>query len=193
MTKSRIEAFSDGVIAIIITIMVLEIKIPHGPEWQDLQPLVPVFFSYLMSFIFVGIYWGNHHHLLHTMHQINSSIIWTNMMLLFFLSLIPFSTGWMGEHHFSHIPVTVYAINLLCCAISYYLLQSCIMATSSHHPELRDALTRQKKKGIISLCTYMISIPCAYFAPWIAAVLFILLSIVWLIPDRNIEAALKKL
>src|SRR5437667_10122327 len=127
MTKSRLEAFSDGVLAIIITIMVLELKIPHGSELKDLAPVVNVFISYLLSFVFIGIYWGNHHHLLHTVHHVNSNIIWSNMHLLFWLSLVPFTTGWMGENHFDELPVAIYAINLLLCGIAYYILQKTIM------------------------------------------------------------------
>ena len=123
MNKSRLEAFSDGVLAIIITIMVLELKVPHEVSWAALQPLLPVFISYLLSFIYIGIYWGNHHHLLHTVHHVNSKIIWSNLGLLFFLSLIPFSTGWMGENHFDKLPVALYAVNLLLSGISYYVLQ----------------------------------------------------------------------
>src|SRR5437762_1979597 len=128
MNKTRLEAFSDGVLAIIITIMVLELRIPHGAELKDLAPLCPVFVSYLMSFVFIGIYWGNHHHLLHTVHQVTSKIIWSNLHLLFWLSLIPFTTGWMGENNFDNMPVALYSANLLCCGIAYYILQQIISA-----------------------------------------------------------------
>ncbi|MBK7096672.1 MAG: DUF1211 domain-containing protein [Saprospiraceae bacterium] len=192
MTKTRIEAFSDGVIAIIITIMVLELKIPHGSELADLFELWPVFISYVLSFAFVGIYWANHHHLLHTVRQINSRLIWANLTLLFFLSIIPFTTGWMGENHFENIPVAVYALNLLMSAVSYFILQQVIMADMGHSNSMIDALNKQKQKGIISLMLYVIAIPCALFYPVISAVLFAIVSILWVIPDKNIEKALKE-
>lgn len=192
MTKTRIEAFSDGVIAIIITIMVLELKIPHGSELADLFELWPVFISYVLSFAFVGIYWANHHHLLHTVRQINSRLIWANLTLLFFLSIIPFTTGWMGENHFENIPVAVYALNLLMSAVSYFILQQVIMADMGHSNSMIDALNKQKQKGIISLMLYILAIPCALFYPVISAVLFAIVSILWVIPDKNIEKALKE-
>ena len=192
MTKTRIEAFSDGVIAIIITIMVLELKIPHGSTLADLFELWPVFISYVLSFAFVGIYWANHHHLLHTVRQINSRLIWANLTLLFFLSIIPFTTGWMGENHFENIPVAVYALNLLLCAISFFILQQVIMADIGHSNSMIDALNKQKQKGIISLMLYVLAIPCALFYPVISAVLFAIVSILWVIPDKNIEKALKE-
>lgn len=192
MTKTRIEAFSDGVIAIIITIMVLELKIPHGSTLADLFELWPVFISYVLSFAFVGIYWANHHHLLHTVRQINSRLIWANLTLLFFLSIIPFTTGWMGENHFENIPVAVYALNLLMSAVSYFILQQVIMADMGHSNSMIDALNKQKQKGIISLLLYVLAIPCALFYPVISAVLFAIVSILWVIPDKNIEKALKE-
>ena len=192
MTKSRLEAFSDGVIAIIITIMVLELKIPHESDLAALAGLLPVFVSYILSFVFVGIYWGNHHHLLHTLHQVNSKIIWANMSLLFALSLIPFSTGWMGENHFDNLPVAVYAINLLLCAITYFILQTSIMSAHSHSTKLIEALKKQEKKGIFSLVVYTISIPCAFFYPIISALLIVFISVIWIIPDPNIEQALRE-
>ncbi len=192
MTKTRIEAFSDGVIAIIITIMVLELKIPHGYELTDLFDLWPVFISYVLSFAFVGIYWANHHHLLHTVRQINSRLIWANLTLLFFLSIIPFTTGWMGENHFENIPVAVYALNLLMSAVSYFILQQVIMADMGHSNSMIDALNKQKQKGIISLMLYILAIPCALIYPVISAVLFAVVSVLWVIPDKNIEKALKE-
>lgn len=193
MTKTRLEAFSDGVIAIIITIMVLELKIPHGDSsFKALVELSPVFISYILSFVFVGIYWGNHHHLLHTVHHVNSKIIWANMGLLFFLSLIPFTTGWMGENSFDKLPVALYAVNLLFCGISYFILQMAIMSHYTHSSKLIEALKKQEKKGITSLILYFASIPCAFFYPLISALLFIAVSVMWIIPDKNIEAALKE-
>lgn len=191
MTKSRLEAFSDGVIAIIITIMVLELKIPHEATLQALWGLAPVFVSYVLSFVYVGIYWGNHHHLLHTAHHVNSKLIWSNMGLLFFLSLIPFTTGWMGENHFDKIPVAAYAVNLLCCAVAFYILQISITSDLKQRTRLTEALKKQEKKGIISLVIYTVAIPCALFFPLVSALLFVLTAIMWVIPDKNIEHALR--
>jgi len=190
MTKSRLEAFSDGVLAIIITIMVLELKIPHEASFSALAGLLPIFVSYVLSFVFVGIYWGNHHHLLHTVHHVNSKIIWANMALLFSLSLIPFSTGWMGHNHFDKLPVALYAANLLLCAITYYILQKVIMSHHTHSTKLIEALEKQDKKGIISLVIYIVSIPCAFYYPVASAVLFVLVAIMWISPDKRIEKAL---
>ena len=191
MTKSRLEAFSDGVLAIIITIMVLELKIPHSPELSSLAPLLPVFLSYLLSFVFIAIYWGNHHHLLHTIHHVNSRIIWSNMNLLFWISLIPFSTGWMGENHFEQLPVALYAVNLLLCAIAYYTLQMTIMKHHTLPEKLVSALKKQEKKGYTSLFLYIVSIPTAFVNPLISEIIFIVVAIMWIIPDRNIERALR--
>jgi uncharacterized membrane protein len=191
MPKSRLEAFSDGVLAIIITIMVLELKIPHEATFSALAALLPTFVSYLLSFVFVGIYWGNHHHLLHTVHHVNSKIIWANMGLLFFLSLIPFSTGWMGENHFAGLPVAAYAVNLLLCAIAYYILGKVIMLHYTQTTRLTEALQKQEKKGIISLVIYLISILCAIYYPLISYLLFVLVAVIWVIPDKNIEEAVR--
>ncbi len=191
MTKSRLEAFSDGVIAIIITIMVLELKIPHEATLHALWELAPVFVSYVLSFVYVGIYWGNHHHLLHTAHHVNSKLIWSNMGLLFFLSLIPFTTGWMGENHFDKIPVAAYAVNLLCCAVAFYILQIGITSYLKQRTRLTEALKKQEKKGILSLVIYMVAVPCALFFPLVSALLFVLTAIMWVIPDKNIELALR--
>jgi uncharacterized membrane protein len=192
MTKSRLEAFSDGVLAIVITIMVLEMKIPHGSALQDLKPLFPVFISYVISFAFIAVYWGNHHHLLHSAHRVNSRIIWSNMLLLFFLSLIPFSSGWMGENHFEKVPVALYAFNLLLCAIAYYLLQNAILMDLPESNLLVQALKKQKKKGILSVSVYLLAIPIAFFSPIISSILFVGISVIWIIPDRNIEKALRE-
>jgi uncharacterized membrane protein len=193
MTKSRLEAFSDGVLAIIITIMVLDLKIPHGSGLSELAELLPVFICYVMSFTFVGIYWGNHHHLMHTAHHVNSKIIWANLGLLFFLSLIPFSTGWMGENHFDELPVAVYAINLLLCAIAFYILQLVISSGLTHSTQLTEALKKQRVKANITLVINIAAIPCAFYYPIVSAVLFVVISILWIIPDKNIENALKDL
>ena len=192
MTKSRIEAFSDGVIAIIITIMVLELKIPHEATFEALGKLAPVFLSYIMSFVFVGIYWGNHHHLLHTVHHVTSGIIWSNMGLLFTLSMIPFTTGWMGENHFDNIPVSVYGMNLLLCAVAFYFLQLSIMKHHKHTTKLIEALKKQEKKGIISLFLYVVSVVAAFWFPVVSAIIFAGTAVWWVIPDKNIERALKE-
>ena len=191
MTKNRIEAFSDGVFAIIITIMVLEFKIPHTSSINELIELLPIFISYLMSFVYVGIYWANHHHLMHTAEKVTSAIIWSNMSLLFFLSLIPFTTGWMGENHFDSIPVVVYAVNLLLSGVAFYILQNVIMSGITNRTKLIEALEKQKVKGIASIIIYSIAIPCAFISTIISAILFILVSIMWVIPDKNVEKALE--
>ena len=192
MPKTRLEAFSDGVIAIIITIMVLELKIPHEATLSALASLLPIFISYLLSFIFVGIYWGNHHHLLHTIHHVNSKIIWANMGLLFFLSLVPFSTGWMGENDFARLTIEVYAVNMLLCGFAYNILQNVIMSQHRQSTKLIEALQKQQRKGIISLVIYLVSILCAIFYPLISYLLFVVVAIIWVIPDKNIEEALKE-
>jgi uncharacterized membrane protein len=191
MTKNRLEAFSDGVLAIIITIMVLELKIPHGDTLEDLQPLVNKFLSYVMSFVFIGIYWGNHHHLLHTVHHVNSKIIWANTHLLFWLSVIPFTTGWMGENHFGKMPVAVYGVNLLLCGFAFFILQKVIMSHYTHSTKLTEALKKQEKKGFLSTFMYALSIVCAFFYPFLSAVLIVGVAVLWLIPDKDIEKALK--
>jgi uncharacterized membrane protein len=190
MKRSRLEAFSDGLFSIIITIMVLEIKIPKDTSFNALLGLYPVFISYVMSFVFIGIYWGNHHHLLHTAHHINSKIIWANMALLFTLSLIPFSTGWMGENHFDKLPVAVYAINLLLCAINFFILQNVIISLHEHSTPLTEALKKQEKKGMVSLVSYSISVLFAFFFPIVSAILIAFVTIIWLIPNKEIENAL---
>ena len=192
MTKTRLEAFSDGVLAIIITIMVLELKIPHEVSFQVLIDMIPVATCYLLSFIFIGIYWGNHHHLLHTVRCVNSKIIWANMGLLFFLSLIPFSTGWMGENHFQEITVLIYSINLLFCGIAFTILQAVIMAHHTQSSKMIRALTKQGYKGVLSLVFYTLAIASALFYPIISGIFIVFTSIMWLIPDKNIEAALEE-
>jgi len=191
VNKTRLEAFSDGVVAIIITIMVLELKVPHESTWQALWNLLPVFTSYSLSFIYVAIYWVNHHHLLHTVKHVKSSIMWANFGLLFTLSLIPFTTGWMGVNHYSNIPMAVYAMNLLVCGIAYYILEKTIMNCYEHSTKLIKALKKQERKGIYSLILYIVSIPFAFISPIISSILFIAVAIMWIIPDKNIEEALK--
>lgn len=191
MNKSRLEAFSDGVLAIIITIMVLEIKVPEGTEWASLKPLIPVFLSYVLSFVFVGIYWGNHHHMLHTVKTVNSRIIWANMNLLFWLSLIPFATGWMGENHFATNTIIVYSILLFITGIGYTILQIAVEKTNPQPPRLAEAFAKSKTKGILSLVGYALAISFAYVNTIISSIFIVGVAIMWLVPDRNIERALQ--
>jgi uncharacterized membrane protein len=191
MGKTRLEAFSDGVIAIIITIMVLELKIPHGADLEALKPMIPVFISYVFSFVFVGIYWNNHHHTLHAVEKVNGKILWANMHLLFWLSLIPFVTNWMGENEFAARPVAVYGFVLLMCAVAYTML---VLALIDHHgaeSTLAKAIGSDVK-GKISLLFYVIAIPMAFFNNWIALGLYASVAIIWFIPDRRIENVLNE-
>lgn len=190
MEKTRLEAFSDGVLAIIITIMVLELKVPHSADWQVLCDMLPVLMGYILSFIFVGIYWVNHHHLLHLARHVNSGIMWANLNQLFWLSLIPFATGWMGENHFSTNTVVVYAILLELCGVAFSILQWTI--TRSHHIDgaLKHAVERLTRKGLISMVAYACAIGAAFYNTNISCVLFVLVAIMWLVPERSIEAAL---
>ena len=192
MNKNRLEAFSDGVIAIIITIMVLEIKTPHDTSWMALKEQLPVFFSYLLSFIYIGIYWGNHHHLIGVLSHVNAAIIWSNMNLLFWLSLIPFATGWMGENHFAQNTVVLYAILLLVCGFSFTILQICVERVMKNDPKLVAAFSRVMQKGIFSLVFYIMSIILAYYNTIFSAIIFCIVAIRWLIPDKNIEKAMSK-
>jgi len=187
VTKTRLEAFSDGVIAIIITIMVLELKVPHGTEWDSLRPLVPVFLTYVMSFVFVGIYWSNHHHMLHTVDRINGAILWANLHLLFWLSLTPFVTGWMGEHNFVPLPTAVYGVVQFACAMAYTLLQSAIIRLEGPHSKLAVAV-KKDVKGKLSAAMWFIAIPLAFVQTWIALGLYIAVACIWLVPDRRIES-----
>lgn len=186
--KTRLEAFSDGVIAIIITIMVLEIKVPHGVDLQALRPLLPVFLSYLLSFIYIGIFWINHHHLLYAAKQINARIMWTNLALLFWLSLIPFSTNWLGENHGSAWPTAVYGFILLMAGLSYLKLQTFIIDTQGRDSPLCKAIGNDLK-GRISLASYTLAILFAFINQWISDALFIMVALMWFIPDRRLETA----
>ena len=190
MGKGRLEAFSDGVLAIIITIMVLELKVPHGAEWQELQPLFPVFLSYALSFVYIGIYWNNHHHMLHTVKRVNGGILWANLHLLFWLSLIPFVTGWMGENHFSALPVSLYGVVLLLSSIAYLILQNRIISANGGINSLLAKAVKQDRKGKVSTLLYLIAIPLAFLLPWLAGMLYVVVAIIWLIPDRRIERLL---
>ena len=189
MSKGRLEAFSDGVLAIIITIMVLELKVPHGTEIADLQPLFPVFVSYLLSFVYIGIYWNNHHHMLHAASKVTGGILWANQHLLFWLSLVPFVTAWMGENHFAATPVALYGVVLFMAACAYFILAR---ALASHHgPESRIARAiGEDFKGKISVAIYAIAIILAFYLPAAAGALYALVAIMWLVPDRRIEKVL---
>jgi len=190
MQKTRLEAFSDGVIAIIITIMVLELKIPHGINLEALTPLLPNFLCYILSFIYIGIYWNNHHHLLHTVKQVSGGILWANLHLLFWLSLVPFVTGWMGENHFESMPVALYGFILLMAAISYYILQDQIKRKHGKDSVLAKALGGDLK-GKMSPVLYIISIPVAFYAPIISGLIYAAVAFMWLIPDKRIEKTLE--
>ncbi|HEX5624788.1 MAG TPA: TMEM175 family protein [Saprospiraceae bacterium] len=187
MNTTRLEAFSDGVLAIIITIMVLEMKVPHGAAWQDLQPLIPVFLSYALSFIYIGIYWGNHHHLMHSVTKVTSGILWANLNLLFWLSLIPFSTAWMGENHFAPNTLALYSVSMLLPAIAYYILQSIVMKNHLHPDAFNEAHRKQNIKGRISLAAYSLSILFAFYLPVITGIIIIGAALIWLVPDKNFE------
>jgi uncharacterized membrane protein len=186
MGKGRLEAFSDGVIAIIITIMVLEMKVPHGADLAALRPLVPIFLSYVLSFIYVGIYWNNHHHLLQAIRQVNGPILWANLHLLFWLSLFPFATGWMGENHFAALPVALYGLVLLLAAIAYFILARVLIRYHGQDSTLAIALGRDFK-GKLSIAVYGAAILLAFVNSLIASGLYILVAVMWLIPDRRIE------
>lgn len=186
MKKERLGAFSDGVLAIIITIMVLELKVPDGASFAALRPLLPVFLSYLLSFVYIAIYWNNHHHLFYVTEKVNGAILWANMHLLFWLSLVPFTTGWMGENHFAPAPTAVYGAVLLASAIAYWLLQRAILATQVKDSLLAAAVGRDLK-GKASPVIYLIAIVFAFVQPWIADGLYVLAALMWLIPDRRIE------
>jgi uncharacterized membrane protein len=186
MSKARMEAFSDAVLAIIITIMVLELKIPHGSDLTALGPLIPVFLSYGLSFLYLGIYWTNHHHMLYVTHGVNGTIMWANLHLLFWLSLVPFVTGWMGENHFAAVPTAVYGVILLLAAIAYLLLQHAILRQEGPDSTLAAAVGRDRK-GKISPLIYAIAILVALVQPWMAGALYVVAVLMWLIPDRRIE------
>ena len=189
MGKSRLEAFSDGVIAIIITIMVLELKVPHGEGISALVPLIPVFLSYVLSFVYVGIYWNNHHHMLHACHKVTGPMLWANLHLLFWLSLFPFVTGWMGENHFAAAPSAVYGVVLLMAAVAYWILQQLIIASQGRDSLLRKAVGSDWK-GKLSPLIYAIAIPVAFWSQWVSQGLYVLVALIWLVPDRRIENAL---
>lgn len=186
MEKNRLEAFSDGVLAIIITIMVLELKVPHGSDFASLQPLLPVFLSYVLSFIYVGIYWNNHHHLIKAARKVSGGMMWANMHLLFWLSLLPFATGWMGENHLNPLPTALYGGVLVMAAVAYYILQNLIVAEHGPDSKLAASIGRDFK-GKFSPIGYFIAIGISFYQPWIAAAIYVTVALMWLIPDRRIE------
>lgn len=190
MRTNRLEAFSDGVLAIIITIMVLELKVPHGEGFQTLVPLIPVFLSYVLSFVYLGIYWNNHHHMLHVVQTVTGGILWANLHLLFWLSLIPFATGWMGENHFAAAPSALYGVVLLMAGVAYLILQQRIIAAQGPDSILKKAI-RGDWKGKMSAVLYAAAIASAFWLEWISLALYVLVALLWLIPDRRIEHVLR--
>ena len=192
MEKNRLEAFSDGVLAIIITIMVLELKVPHTSDWTVLRELTPQLTGYVLSFTFIGIYWVNHHHMLQIVKHVNSAILWANLNLLFWLSLIPFATGWMGENHFATNTVVVYAVLLLLCGIAFTILQRMIMRSHHYDGALALAISRLNRKGYVSTACYIAAIPAAFYDTRISCGLFVVVSLMWLIPERTIEKAMNE-
>jgi len=191
MSKARLEAFSDGVIAILITIMVLELKVPHGTDRAALEPLLPVFLTYVLSFVFLGIYWNNHHHMFHAVARVSGPILWANLHLLFWLSLVPFVTGWMGENHFAPLPTAVYGAVLLLAGVAYLILQRTIIAHQGPNSVLAAAVG-EDVKGRTSALLYAAAIPLAFFHEWIADVIYVLVALMWLVPDRRIESVLDR-
>jgi uncharacterized membrane protein len=191
MTKGRLEAFSDGVIAIIITIMVLELKVPHGTDAAALSPLLPVFLSYVLSFVNVGIYWSNHHHLLQATRNVDGRVLWANLLLLFWLSLVPFFTGWMGENHFASLPTALYGVVLLMAAYSYLVLQQAIIAADRPSSPLAKAVGADRK-GRVSRLLYLAAVAGAFVRPWIAWAIYVAVALLWFVPDRRIERTLKR-
>jgi TMEM175 potassium channel family protein len=191
MGKNRLEAFSDGVIAILITIMVLEMKVPHGQTLEALTPVLPVFLSYVLSFVYIGIYWNNHHHMLHAVHKVTGPILWANLHLLFWLSLMPFSTGWMGENHFTALPTALYGAVLLMAAIAYWILQQLIIASQGPGSLLKTAVGRDWK-GKVSPLAYLTAIPLAFWQGWMSLTLYVVVALMWLVPDKRIERVIDR-
>jgi uncharacterized membrane protein len=191
MTKGRLEAFSDGVIAIIITIMVLEMKVPHGADVAALRPLIPVFVSYVLSYVMIGIYWNNHHHLVHAVERVNGRILWRNLHLLFWLSQVPFATGWMGENHFAPLPTALYGIVMLMAGVAYYFLVRAILAHHGQDSRIATALGRDFK-GKVSVLLYMVGVPMAFINRWVAGAIYVAVAVIWFIPDKRIESRLAK-
>jgi uncharacterized membrane protein len=189
MSKGRLEAFSDGVIAILITIMVLGLRVPHGTEWGALSPVVPQLLTYVLSFVFLGIYWNNHHHMLHMADRINGKILWANLHLLFWLSLVPFVTGWMGENHFASVPTAAYGVVLVMAALAYTILKDAIVADQGPGSRLAAAVGGDVK-GKLSLAVYVVAIALAFVNQWLSDALYVLVALMWMVPDRRIESRL---
>jgi uncharacterized membrane protein len=191
MSKSRLEAFSDGVMAILITIMVLELRVPSGSDWKALRPLLPVFLTYVLSFVYLGIYWNNHHHMLHATNRINGKILWANLHLLFWLSLVPFVTGWMGENHFAPLPTAVYGGVMLLAGVGYLILERAIVVEQGPGSKLAAAIGNETK-GKLSAALYAVAIPLAFVEQWISDGIYVFVALMWLVPDRRIESKLKE-
>jgi uncharacterized membrane protein len=189
VSKGRLEAFSDGVIAILITIMMLELKVPHSADWSALRPLWPVFSTYALSFVYLGIYWNNHHHMLHATGRINGTILWANLHLLFWLSLVPFATGWMGENHFASLPTALYGVVMVASGIAYKLLQGQIVRLEGPESKLARAMGRDAK-GLVSPLLYAAAIPLAFIQRWVSLAIYVFVALMWLVPDRRIESRL---
>ncbi len=190
MPKARLEAFSDGVLAIIITIMVLEMKVPHGTTSTLMRPLLPVFFSYVLSFLYIGIYWNNHHHMLHAARQVNGGVLWANLHLLFWLSLFPFVTGWMGENHFAPVPSALYGVVLFMAGVAYSILARALVVTEGTDSVLARAIGKDRK-GTLSVLLYAIAIPLAFVNQWASQAIYAAIAMIWLVPDRRIERAIR--
>ena len=186
MNKNRLEAFSDGVLAIILTIMVLEIKVPDGYDFASLQKIFPIFLSYMLSFIYIGIYWNNHHHMLHSMTKVNGKILWANLHLLFWLSLVPVATGWIGESHFAKLPMALYGFILLMAGTAYYILQSIIVQSQGKNSLLKKSIGKDYK-GNASPLLYIIGIAFSFYSEWLAGAVYVFVALMWLVPDRRIE------
>lgn len=189
MGTNRMEVFFDGVVAIIITIMVLEMKVPHGDSIETLSPLIPVLLTYILSFLYLGIYWNNHHHMMHASHRVTGSMLWANLHLLFWLSLIPFTTGWMGENHFAALPVAAYGVVLLMAAIAYLILQQRIIASQGEGSVLKRAIGNDWK-GKLSPVFYVVAIVSAFLSPWLSVAIYVFVALMWVVPDRRIERIL---
>lgn len=189
MPKNRLEAFSDGVLAIVITIMVLELKVPHGDSLETLLPLLPVLLSYVLSFIYIGIYWNNHHHMLHVTHHVSGGVLWANLHLLFWLSLLPFASGWMGENHFAALPTALYGVVLLMAALAYWLLAHTIVVADGPQSALKRAIGKDRK-GTLSVLLYAMAIPLSFVLEALAQAIYVGVALVWLVPDRRIEKTL---
>jgi len=190
MTKSRLEAFSDGVIAILITIMVLELKVPHGADFAALRPLAPVFLSYVVSFLYIGIYWNNHHHMFQMVSTVKGSVLWANLHLLFWLSLIPFQTAWIGENNFAPLPVALYGVNLFMCGMAYFILATLLMNAQGADSPLRRALGGEAKEKI-SMALYIVAVPLAFVNRWISCAIYVVVALTWLVPDARIERSIE--